>query len=234
MASKKKGNSQAARARKIAQARAAAEAARRRQVRNRRLSIGGVVAVVASVGVVAIVLISGGGGGKKTDLSASSSTSSPDSTVDPAKSAAGKPCVAVADPLPAGAPMVPVKVGPPPTALVTEDLKPGTGPVVTADQTLNVNYIGVSCSTGKIFDSSYKSGQPVSFPLSGVIPGWQKGIPGMKVGGQRLLGIPPGDAYGDNPTSPDIAPGETLWFVVDVLDAKATPPSSAAPPAPAP
>jgi len=227
VASKKKGNSQQARARKIAQARAAAEAQRRRQLRNRRMGIAGAVAVVAAIGVVAIVLVSRGGGGKKTDLAATSSTSSPTSSVDPAKSAAGKPCVAVADPLPAGAPAVPVKVGPPPTALVAEDLKPGTGAVVTADQSLTVNYIGVSCSTGKIFDSSYKGGKPASFELSGVIPGWQKGIPGMKVGGQRLLGIPPGDAYGDHPGSPDIAPGETLWFVVEVLEAKATPPSSA-------
>jgi peptidylprolyl isomerase len=225
VASKKKGNSQQARARKIAQARAAAEAQRRRQLRTRRMSIAGAVAVVAAVGVVAIVLISGGGS-SKTDVSASSSTSS---SAKAPESAAGKPCVPVADPLPAGAPAVPVKVGPPPTKLVTEDLKPGTGPVVTDSQSLTVNYIGVSCSTGKIFDSSYKTGKPASFPLSGVIPGWQKGIPGMKVGGQRLLGIPPEDGYGDSGSGGDIAPGETLWFVVEVLEAKAAPPPTAAP-----
>ncbi len=222
---KKKGNSQQARARKIAQARAAAEAARRRQIRTRRLSIAAVVVVVAAVGVLAIVRISGGDSG--TDVASSSSTSTPTTAV---ASAADKPCVPVADPLPPGAPEVPVKVGPPPTALVTEDLKPGTGAVVTAEQTLNVNYIGVSCSSGKIFDSSYKGGKPIDLALTSVIPGWQKGIPGMKVGGQRLLGIPPGDAYGDNPRSKDIAPGETLWFVVEVVGAKAAAP----PPAPAP
>ena len=91
---------------------------------------------------------------------------------------------------------------------------------MTASQTLTVNYIGVSCSTGKIFDSSYKSGQPASFPLTGVIPGWQQGIPGMKVGGQRLLGIPPALGYGSQGAPPDIAPDETLWFVVEVVDAK--------------
>ena len=101
----------------------------------------------------------------------------------------------------AGAPDVPVKVGPPPTALVSEDLKVGDGAAVTAANTLSVNYIGVSCSTGKIFDSSYSRGQPASFPLSNVIQGWQQGLPGMKVGGQRLLGIPPAMAYGSNPPS---------------------------------
>jgi peptidylprolyl isomerase len=124
----------------------------------------------------------------------------------------------VSDPLPSGSPDVPVKVGPPPTALVSEDLKVGDGAVVTAANTLSVNYIGVSCSTGKIFDSSYSRGQPASFPLANVIKGWQQGIPGMKVGGQRLLGIPPVLAYGTNPP-PGIAPDETLWFVVDVLSA---------------
>jgi peptidylprolyl isomerase len=133
-------------------------------------------------------------------------------------SAAGKPCVALADPLPAGAPDVPVQVGPPPTALVSQDLKAGDGAVVTAANTLSVNYIGVACSTGKIFDSSYSRGTPASFPLSNVIQGWQQGLPGMQVGGSRLLGIPSAMAYGTNPP-PGIAPDETLWFVVDVISA---------------
>ncbi|HEY5012404.1 MAG TPA: FKBP-type peptidyl-prolyl cis-trans isomerase [Acidimicrobiia bacterium] len=114
---------------------------------------------------------------------------------------------------------MPVQTGPPPTKLVTKDLKAGTGAVVKTGQTLSVDYIGVSCSTGKIFDSSYSRGQPASFPLSGVIPGWQQGIPGMRVGGERLLGIPPALAYGSTGQG-GIAPGETLWFVVHVLSAK--------------
>jgi peptidylprolyl isomerase len=100
--------------------------------------------------------------------------------------------------------------------LVRKDLKIGTGAVVTANATLTVDYIGVSCSTGKIFDSSYSRGQPLSFPLQQVIPGWQQGIPGMKVGGVRLLGIPPKDAYGSQGRGSAIAPDETLWFVVHV------------------
>jgi peptidylprolyl isomerase len=85
---------------------------------------------------------------------------------------------------------------------------------------VTVNYIGVSCSTGKIFDSSYQNGQPVPLTLSQVIKGWQDGIPGMKVGGQRLLGIPSDQAYGPDGRPPTIAPAEALWFVVEVVDSK--------------
>jgi len=77
-----------------------------------------------------------------------------------------------------------------PDGLKVADLKVGTGATVAATDTVTVNYIGVSCSTGKIFDSSYMRGQPASLPLNGVIQGWQVGMQGMKVGGQRLLGIP--------------------------------------------
>jgi peptidylprolyl isomerase len=178
------------------------------------------VLVLAVVGAAAFV---GGSDSKKPAAATSSSNPAaslvPSSTTAPLASASGKPCVAVTDPLPAGAPAVPVKVGPPPAALVSEDLKPGTGAVVTATNTLTVNYIGVSCSTGKIFDSSYVRGQPASFPLANVIPGWQQGLTGMKVGGERLLGIPPLLGYGSTGQG-EIAPDETLWFVVDVLDAK--------------
>ena len=115
---------------------------------------------------------------------------------------------------------MPVDVGPPPTALVKKDLTVGTGAVVAAGATLSVDYIGVACSTGKIFDSSYSRGQPASFGLDGVIVGWKDGLPGMKVGGTRLLAIPPGQAYGSAGSPPDIAPDETLWFVVHVISAK--------------
>jgi peptidylprolyl isomerase len=199
---------------------AAAEAARRRQNRKRLgAALGLGVLVIAIVGAAAFT---GGGSSSSTtttDPNASLVDPSLSTTTEaPLPSAAGKPCVAVSDPLPAGAPDVPVKVGPPPTDLVIEDLRPGDGAVVAEANTLSVNYIGVSCSTGKIFDSSYTRGQPASFQLSGVITGWTKGLPGMKVGGQRLLGIPPAMAYGSNPP-PSIAPDETLWFVVDVLSA---------------
>jgi peptidylprolyl isomerase len=194
---------------------AAIEAARRRKNRRRLgAALGLGVLVIAIVGAAAFA----GGGGKSSSTATTVKPAASSTTAPALPSAAGKPCLAVSDPLPAGAPAVPVKVGPPPTALVSEDLKVGDGAVVTAANTLSVNYIGVSCSTGKIFDSSYKRGQPANFPLAQVIKGWQQGLPGMKVGGQRLLGIPPAMGYGSNPP-PSIAPDETLWFVVDVLSA---------------
>ena len=201
---------------------AAIEAARRRQMR-RRL-IGAVGAGVLVIALVAGVALSGGGSGKtasKASTTLPTTPTSPTSTTAPLPSAAGMPCVTVSDPLPEGAPDVPVEVGPPPAQLVTKDLKDGAGSVVTDTETLSVNYIGVSCSTGKIFDSSYKRGQPASFSLQEVIKGWQQGIAGMKVGGQRLLAIPPDLAYGSTPPAGSgIAPDETLWFVVDVLSAQ--------------
>jgi FKBP-type peptidyl-prolyl cis-trans isomerase len=147
-----------------------------------------------------------------------SSTSGASTTIA-ANSVKGKPCVAVADPLPKGAPEVPVQTGPPPTALVKKDLKVGDGALVAGDAQLTVDYIGVACSTGKIFDSSYSTGKPASFALTGVIAGWQQGIPGMHVGGTRLLGIPSELAYKSAGYPPDIAPDEALWFVVHVVKA---------------
>ncbi len=138
------------------------------------------------------------------------------STPEATGSAAGKPCVTVSDPLPTGAPVVPVQVGPPPTTLVVEDLIVGTGPAVPTGTTVTVDYIGVSCSTGRIFDDSYSRGVPATFNLEQVIPGWTQGLVGMQVGGRRLLGIPPELAYGPTGSQGVIAPGETLWFVVEL------------------
>ena len=212
------------------EARLAAElaaAAQRRAQQRRRLIIVGAPALVVVVAIVVVIASIRGGGGGKTVAASSSTTRTPavsttshattsTTAAAPAASAAGKPCVAVSDPLPSGAPAVPVKVGPPPAQLVVQDLKVGTGATATPTATVSVKYIGVACSTGKIFDSSYTTGQPATFPLSGVIKGWQDGIPGMKVGGQRLLGIPPAQAYGSQGHTP-IGPDETLWFVVELV-----------------
>lgn len=154
-----------------------------------------------------------------SDKTASTTTSS--STGETKASAAGKPCVAVEKPLPEGAPDVPVKVGEPPTDLVVEDLVVGTGTAAETTSTVTVDYIGVACSSGVVFDDSYSRGQTATFPLAQVIAGWQTGLMGMKVGGTRLLGIPPGLAYGSEGAGPDIAPNETLWFVVEMKDVKA-------------
>ncbi len=207
------------RQREAREARRAAEAAAAKKAlaRRRAITLGASLVVLLAI----VFLVSRGKSDKTTVATGASTTTAVTLDTRATGSAAGKPCVAVADPLPAGAPAVPVKVGPPPTELVKEDLKAGAGAAVTSGSTVTVNYIGVSCSTGKIFDSSYAAGgKPVTFPLSGVIKGWQDGIPGMNVGGQRLLGIPPAQAYGAAGRPPTIAPNETLWFVVEVVDAK--------------
>jgi len=172
-----------------------------------------VTLVVALVGVATVSC------GRSVDVATPDRTLPPGTKPPAAGSVAGQPCVAASpdNPKAEGKPEVSVPVGPPPTELVKTDLKVGDGQEVVATDTITVQYVGISCSTGKQFDSSWDKGTPATFPLSGVIPGWTQGIPGMKVGGQRQLVIPPALAYGDNPTSPDIAPGETLIFVIDLI-----------------
>ena len=83
------------------------------------------------------------------------------------------------------------------TELKTVDLVEGTGAVVEPNANITVNYIGAQISNGQVFESSYTS-KPATFSLNGVIVGWTKGIPGMKVGGKRRLIIPANQAYGDS------------------------------------
>ena len=114
------------------------------------------------------------------------------------------------------APTISSPSGTPPATLVTEDVIIGSGKVASSDSTLTVHYTLMAWSTGEIVESSW-SGQPAQFPLSGVILGWQQGIPGMAVGGRRLLVIPPELGYGEAGGGP-IGPNETLIFVVDLID----------------
>ena len=116
-------------------------------------------------------------------------------------------------------PVVTVPKGPAPTKLVTKDLVVGTGQTVKPGQTVTVNYVGDLYKNGKEFDSSWKTGQPATFPLTagGVIQGWVQGIPGMKVGGRRELIIPASLAYGKSGRPPTIPPNSPLVFVVDLL-----------------
>jgi FKBP-type peptidyl-prolyl cis-trans isomerase len=85
--------------------------------------------------------------------------------------------------------------------LQATDTVVGTGPTVQPGATVTVDYTGAVAATGVIFQSSLDTGQPVSFGLSQVIPGWTDGVPGMKVGGTRRLLIPAAQAYGANPPS---------------------------------
>ena len=103
-----------------------------------------------------------------------------------------------------------------PDGLQYKILKEGTGAKPSASDTVTVNYRGTLIN-GKEFDSSYKRGEPASFPLGNVIKGWTEALQLMPVGSKWQLVIPPDLAYGDHPTSPDIAPGDTLIFEVELL-----------------
>jgi peptidylprolyl isomerase len=112
--------------------------------------------------------------------------------------------------------------GPPPTELQVTDLTTGEGAEAAAGSTVSVHYVGVAHSTGEQFDASYDRGSPLQFRLGvgQVISGWDTGVQGMKVGGRRRLVIPPHLAYGDRGAGGVIQPGETLIFVVDLMDVR--------------
>jgi peptidylprolyl isomerase len=116
-------------------------------------------------------------------------------------------------------PVIDKPSGSPPRRLLKEDIVKGKGKAAKAGDRITVQYVGVSFSTGREFDASWDRGQPFGFFLGAgeVIPGWDKGIVGMKQGGRRKLTIPPEQAYGAQGAPPDIAPNETLVFVVDLV-----------------
>lgn len=193
----------------------AAREAERKAANRRRLTITLALAAIVAIGVGVFTLL--GNDDEDETATATTTSTAPAPTTAPAGSdtvAPGTPCVPLAEPLPAGAPAFEVPVGPPPADLVIEDLVIGEGEEIGPDATVTINYVGVSCSTGLIFDDSYSRGAPASFALSGLIQGWQDGIPGMRVGGQRLLVIPPDLGYGPVGRPPQILGNETLVFLV--------------------
>ncbi len=110
----------------------------------------------------------------------------------------------------------------PPSDLEVTDVTEGDGKEATSGSTVIVHYVGVAHSTGEEFDASYNRGEPLSFRLGvgQVIAGWDQGVTGMKVGGRRKLVIPPHLGYGDRGAGGVIKPGETLIFVVDLVDVR--------------
>ncbi|MDX1658352.1 MAG: FKBP-type peptidyl-prolyl cis-trans isomerase [Nitriliruptorales bacterium] len=111
--------------------------------------------------------------------------------------------------------------GAPPGELQTRVLVEADGPEVQAGDTVTVHYVGKAWSTGEQFDASWDRDRPLVFEFGGgqMIEGWERGMAGMRVGERRMIIIPPDLAYGDRGV-PDagIEPGETLVFVVDLLD----------------
>lgn len=148
--------------------------------------------------------LAGCGGG---DSTTGTSPEAPESTSPAAPAAAGSK------------PKVQVPKGAPPKQLEIKDLRPGSGDQAKAGAQVTVQYVGVLFKSGKQFDASWDRGEPFSFTLGRgeVIPGWDQGVEGMKVGGRRELIIPPKLGYGSAGFPPTIPPNETLVFVVDLV-----------------
>jgi peptidylprolyl isomerase len=120
----------------------------------------------------------------------------------------------------ASKPTIPFPGGAAPHVLITKDLIVGTGAVATPGKSLTVNYVGALYKGHTEFDSSWSTGRPFAPFVLGqgaVIPGWDKGLVGMRVGGRRLLVIPPALGYGAKGSPPKIPGNSTLVFVVDLL-----------------
>ena len=117
-------------------------------------------------------------------------------------------------------PEVVIPQTPAPSTLVTEDITVGEGVEAVSGKNVSVHYVGVAWSTGKQFDASWDRNEPFDFGLGAgqVISGWDKGVAGMKVGGRRKLTIPPDMGYGSQGAGGVIKGGETLVFVVDLLN----------------
>lgn len=117
-------------------------------------------------------------------------------------------------------PIVTIPQEAPPTELVKTDITIGTGDEAVKGKNVSVNYVGVAWSNGQEFDASWNRGDAFEFRLGAgqVIQGWDDGVAGMKVGGRRQLTIPPDMGYGSRGAGGVIKGGETLVFVVDLLN----------------
>jgi peptidylprolyl isomerase len=135
----------------------------------------------------------------------------------PVAPVAGQPTVTFD---PASGPTITVPRTTAPTTLVVQNLIDGNGPEVKNGQTITVHYTGALWSDGSVFDSSWSRKSPATFGIGtgNVIPGWDKGLVGKKVGSRVLLVVPPADGYGDQAQG-KIPANSTLVFVVDILDA---------------
>jgi len=104
-----------------------------------------------------------------------------------------------------------------PSGAIVTTLKPGTGATPAASDKVKVHYQG-TLTDGTVFDSSIQRGEPITFPLNGVIKCWTEGVQQMKVGGKSRLVCPADSAYGDRGAPPKIKPGATLVFEVELLE----------------
>ncbi|MDI6106094.1 FKBP-type peptidyl-prolyl cis-trans isomerase, partial [Actinoplanes sp. NEAU-A12] len=200
-------------AEKRAEAKAAKARARAMRRRRRALAVGGAAVAVLALLVGLVVWV--GRSSPPPSPAAASTAAGPRAT---ASSAAFPPVPPGADPALSKKPAATAGAGTV-TELKTTTLIQGTGAAVQPGQTIDVNYVGVTYTDGKEFDSSWSRSQPFSFPIGtgNVIPGWDQGLIGVKVGSRVQLDIPAALAYGDKPSGGQ--PAGALRFVVDVLSA---------------
>jgi peptidylprolyl isomerase len=163
-----------------------------------------------------------GCGSSSASSSTTTTAAAPSSAPTGSGSTSSVATIPVADRSPAGTfgtePTVNVPSGAPPTLLESTDLITGTGPAAKAGDTVTVQYVLATYSSGKVVQASWTS-QPFSFTLGEgqVIPGWDQGVVGMQVGGRRELLIPPKLGYGSTSPGAGIGVNDTLVFVVDML-----------------
>jgi peptidylprolyl isomerase len=173
-----------------------------------------------AVGALALVLAIAGCGssGSSTSTIGVGNENTKDTTLANSGAASTTATTPTTGPL-ATEPKVTPPSGSAPSKLVVKDIVVGTGPEAKAGQNVTVNYVGVLFHGGKEFDASWKRSEPFSFALGKgqVIPGWDQGVAGMKVGGRRELIIPAALAYGAKGSPPAIPPNAPLVFVVDLL-----------------
>ena len=122
--------------------------------------------------------------------------------------------------MPENKPSVTIPNENPPSQLVINDDVVGSGEEAVKGRNVSVHYVGVAWSSGRQFDASWDRNEPFDFCLGAgqVIQGWDEGVAGMKVGGRRTLTIPPDMGYGSRGAGSVIKGGETLVFVVDLLN----------------
>ena len=119
-------------------------------------------------------------------------------------------------------PSITIPAGEPPAELICEDLEVGEGTEAVSGTNVTVHYVGVAWSTGQQFDASWDRNDTFGFRLGAgqVISGWDQGVAGMRIGGRRSITIPPHMGYGAAGAGGVIKGGETLVFVVDLLDVR--------------
>jgi peptidylprolyl isomerase len=201
-----------------AEKRAAAKAAAARiaAAKKRRQSLLGALAGLAVIVLLIGAFLLFGRGSGKSDTAANPPL--PPAPTEPTAPAAASfpPLPPGADPALATKPTVTAGKGEL-TKLTVTSVIAGKGPAINKGQQVLVNYVGVFYKTGQEFDASWKQSQAVPFQIGtgNVIPGWDQGLIGVKVGSRVQLDIPPKLAYGDKPTGG--RPAGPLRFVVDVL-----------------